>query len=194
MERLHYYIYFSWQKIKQLYLQLPESCIAGQKCSSSASDHGLYDIHPNRKDDERDALCFHVNHIAQDRSHFRARDYVVDKHEIYQFKRLLRYLNAAKQIHPLPDAPNADCVGRLFRFCGTFAVVEKNRKNMLFMQSDALRLRLRCEKKVFCGDSTDTPWEEIFDCSESPPLFGVMICADIHENLMIGLPLFLRFA
>ena len=177
---LVYYIYISLQKITQLYQQLPESRLVGQKSSTNQAHHFRADLHPQQ----------HEHHHNHRRHHYQARldsghnetqyhESHFDKNEMYQLQRVLAALRQGNQIKHGTGQPKP---GNYYSLEGEFTLQEHDAPDgYVWLQS--AKTRLLCHRKSFPA------FEETWVCSNALPLAGIALALCSEESC--GLPLVL---
>ncbi|MDR1464791.1 MAG: hypothetical protein LBJ11_05775 [Oscillospiraceae bacterium] len=196
---LTYFVYFSQQKIDQLYRQLPDARLLVQKASVSSTDHRGLSILPkgelleslslNGADRGQTAVCY--------------REALLDKNDFYRLRKVLQALRAQGLLRELPNGqrPGKPCPGELLWIRGCFSLAaEDGGSGMAELRAPAREgrpcLRLCCCKQAFTADCGDDGWTELFRCGAPLPLRGVMLVlpnAAGQEDCWCGAPLFLAF-
>jgi len=198
---LVYYIYYSQQKIVQLYKQLAESRVVMVKSSTNQNSHMHVDLHPLRSPQEEDLrhMCplpaMHLSHLDNSGSESCYKEMCYDKNEMYMLDRVLRALRKCKQL--VCAKPGMQfCPGKYYEFEGCFVREEGGSPpaNYLWLRAPASErspaIRLLCHRGVFTGEHESNSSHEIWACSNSLPLCGVVLGLGCGEALC-GAPLVL---
>ena len=191
---LVYYVYYSQQKIMQLYRQLPESRTVLQKSSFSRNSHVHADMQPTREPSKEKPL--HVSHLDNSGSENCYHESMFDKNEMYQLERVLRALRGCGQLL-CAGKDTTFCPGKYYEAEGCFAPAPEEDVPEGYLRLRAPgscrgpELSLLCHLRTFTGECPETPWEEVWACGEPLPLRGVVLCLARGEGVLCGLPLVL---
>lgn len=188
---MKYYIYYSQQKVMQLFKQLPESRCVGLKIGSSSNNHGDLDFRPG----EQDEACPRLTHFSQHTSSGGYRESHFDPNEMYQLRRVLQALRRAGQLRKaMPGMCTAPGVYLEFSGCFSPQQDEPAPEGAIWLaspkSSTCPAVRLLCCKLAFSGDNVDYALQELWCCGGALPLHGVMLCMSCG-NTLCGLPLYL---
>jgi len=171
-----YYVYYSQQKIAQLYRQLAESRIVWQTCSKSESGRMHAGLQPQKQEHKH----HHLNRLDGERTQSLRRESRFEHNDMYQLRRVLQTLERGgnlKQVH----TQTAFCPGCYYKFSGCFTPEDSQApESFVWLSGD--NVRLLCHKKSF------SEFEELWVCAESLPLCGVAL-AMAGEETLCGLPL-----
>jgi len=190
--RLEYYVYYSHQKIMQLFRQLPESRCVAVKVSGSGNSHTDADFHPG---EQREGQCLRVARVCRNVSDGHYRECCFDPNDMYQLRRVLEALRREGHLQRL--APGlCPAPGEYVEFCGLFAPEEGGApSNSLWVTAPARggcpALRLLCCEHTFLGELESHALREVWCCGAPLPLRGAMLCLRYEEGALCGLPLFL---
>lgn len=188
---MEYYIYYSHQKVMQLFRQLPESRYVGVKVGTSSNHHGDMDISPG----EQEEKCLRVTHASKRCSNGSFRESVFDPNDMYQLRRVLRALERDGRLRSAACADKAQ--GDFIEFTGMFSPQEDMPapKDGLWLAAPARggcpAMRLLCCERGFCGENEACARQEVWSCGAPLCLHGVMLCMQCSSALLCGLPLFL---
>ena len=191
---MEYFIYYSHQKIMQLFRQLPESRCVGMKVSSSGNSHSDADFHPNHGE-QREGQCLRVARICRNVSDGSYRECHLDPNDMYQLRRVTQALRCEGKLCKLaPDlCPRPGCY---VEFSGLFVPEEGEAPQGSFWLAAPARggctaLRLLCCEQTFCGEHEGCARREVWCCGAPLPLRGVMLALHGDGDTLCGLPLFL---
>ena len=189
---MEYYVYYSHQKVMQLFRQLPESRCVAVKVSSSGNSHSDADFHPG---EQREGQCLRLTHVGHNVSDGTYRECLVDPNDMYQLRRVLQALRRegklcrlAPGLHPSP--------GCYVEFSGLFAPEDREGPHGSFWlaapaQGSCPALRLLCCEHTFCGEHEGCARWEVWCCGAPLPLRGVMLALNGVGDALCGLPLYL---
>jgi len=189
---LEYYVYYSHQKIMQLFRQLPESRCVMVKVSSSGNNHNDVDFHPG----EQEGKCLRVGRICRHSSEGSFRECCFDPNDMYQLRRVLGALRRGGRLHAL-EPGLCPAPGEYVEFCGFFApeAGEAASGDSLWIVAPAREgcpaIRLHCCTHTFLGEMESRALREVWCCGAPLPLRGVMLCLHGGEDVLCGLPLYL---
>jgi len=191
MLHVEYYIYFSHQKIMQLFRQLPESRCVAVKISSSDNSHSDVDVHPG----EQDERCPRVVRIFHNTSNGRFRECIFDPNDMYQLRRVLAALRREGRLCALEPCL-CPAPGTYVEFCGLFAPEDDEAPRGSFWlaapaQGDCPSIRLLCCDHIFLGEQEACARQEVWCCGVPLPLRGAMLVLSCDGNTICGLPLYL---
>ena len=192
---LVYYIYYSQQKIVQLYKQLAESRIVGQKSSESHSCHLHVDMHPPQHDKQQHGQQKHplskcLSHVNNSNSESCHKESHFDKNEMYQLERVLCALRKRGQLKKV-RAGLKFCQGAYYEIAGCFAPEDTDApEGYVWLRACEPEIRLLCHKMVFSGEHEHGAFEEIWACGLPLLLRGVALSLGCGDGLC-GLPLVL---
>ena len=187
---LVYYIYYSQQKVVQLYKQLAESRVVGQKSSESRSCHVHMDLHPRPPKQEEPQPKLHLSRIDNSNSESRHRESHFDKNEMYQLERVLCALRKHGRLKKA-GAKTTFCPGRYYEVEGCFAPQDAPApEGYLWLRANRPETRLLCHKMVFTAEHEHAAHEEVWACGAPLPLCGIVLALSCGETLC-GLPLVL---
>ena len=174
----------------QLYQQLAESRVAGQKNSASQSSHVHADMHPQHPQQHEEQQHRHMHVSRMDISHSESshKESHFDKHEMYRLERVLcalRKNGQLKKARPgLQFRP-----GKYYEIAGCFKPADSGApEGYLWLHAKEPEIRLLCHKMVFSAEQEHAAFEEIWACGEALPLRGVVLSLRCAEALC-GLPL-----
>jgi hypothetical protein len=191
--RLEYYVYYSHQKIMQLFRQLPESRCVAVKVSSSGNDHTDVDFHAGERHEGRGLRVARVCRNVSD-GHYR--ESCFDPNDMYQLRRVLDALRREGRLCALEPCL-CPCPGDYVEFCGLFAPEEGNSpaEDSLWIAAPAQggcpAIRLRCCVHTFLGEMESRALREVWCCGAPLPLRGAMLALRCEQDTLCGLPLFL---
>ena len=189
---MEYYIYYSHQKIMQLFRQLPESRCVAVKFSSSGSNQSDADFHPG---EQREGQCLRLTHVGRNISDGSYRECLVDPNDMYQLRRVTQALRREKKLCKL--APGlCPQIGCYVEFSGPFAPEDREGPQGSFWLAAPARdgcpaLRLLCCEHTFCGEHEGCARWEAWCCGAPLPLRGVMLVLNCDGDALCGLPLYL---
>jgi len=195
---LVYYIYYSHQKVVQLYKQLAESRIVGQKSSENRSSHIHIDVHPQQQQHHHDEHhqgrrrhhSHHLSRIDNSNSESCHRESHFDKNEMYQLERVLQTLRKCGQLKKARPGMKF-CPGRYYEVEGCFKRENTEApEGYLWLHAKRPEIRLLCHKMAFTAEHEHTAFEEVWACGEALPLRGIVLGLGCGESLC-GLPLVL---
>ena len=185
---LVYYIYYSQQKIVQLYKQLAESRVVGQKSSESRNCHVHMDVHPQQHEKQQRKL--QLSRIDNSNSESCHRESHFDKNEMYQLERVLQTLRKCGQLKKARPGMKF-CPGRYYEVEGCFAPEEAEApEGYLWLRAKGPEIRLLCHKMAFTAEHEHAAFEEIWACGKPLPLRGIVLGLGCGEGLC-GVPLVL---
>ena len=192
---MEYYVYYSHQKIMQLFRQLPESRCIGMKVGGSGNSHNDVDFHPG---EQGEGKCLQVARLNRHNSDGRFHEYLFDPNDMYQLRRVLEALRREGRLHRLePDLYPTPRVGDYVEFCGLFAPEEGrgSTDDSLWIAAPAQggcpAIRLRCCVHTFLGEMESRALREVWCCGAPLPLCGAMLALHSEQDTLCGLPLFL---
>jgi len=189
---LEYYVYYSHQKIMQLFRQLPESRCVAVKISGSGNTHSDVDFHPAG---EQEGQCLRVSRICRNVSDGRYRECCFDPNDMYQLRRVLEALRRRGKLRALGSALCPE-PGDYVEVCGRFAPEEGEAHADSFWlyapaRGDCPAVRLLCCEHTFLGEQEACGRREVWCCGAPLPLHGVVLCLHYERDTLCGLPLFL---
>ncbi|MCL1951312.1 MAG: hypothetical protein FWF60_00645 [Oscillospiraceae bacterium] len=194
---MEYYVYYSHQKIMQLFRQLPESRCAAMKVGGSGNNHNDVDFHPGdfHHGERREGKCLQVARICRHTSDGRFHEYIFDPNDMYQLRRVLEALRRAGRLCGLEPCL-CPAPGDYVEFCGLFAPEEAKAPDGSFWlyapgQCGCPAVRLLCCEHTFCGEREGCARWEVWCCGAPLPLHGVMLVLACGQDALCGLPLFL---
>ena len=188
---LDFYVYYSHQKIAQLYRQLPESRRVAEKCSVNRSGHLELGLQPR---EPRGEPCLKVGAVANSGTESRYSELCVEKNEMYQWERVLARLRKSGQLC-VACAGETPCPGQYYEVQGCFSPDDEAQapEHYVWLRAPASAcgpaLRLLCHKHCFCGEHERSAFAEAWACGAPLPLRGVVVCLSGGENALCGLPL-----
>jgi len=195
---LVYYVYYSHQKIIQLYRQLAESRVVMQKSSTNRNSHLHADLHPLRQPHEEDRRhmqqCMSLSRLDNSGSESCYKELCYDKNEMYMLDRVLRALRKCGQL--VRAKPGAKfCPGKYYELEGCFSPEEGGAPaGYLWLRAPAGErgpaVRLLCHRNIFTGENEGSAFREIWACGDTLPLCGIALSLGCGEALC-GLPLVL---
>jgi len=196
---LEYYVYYSHQKIMQLFRQLPESRCVAVKVSRSGNSHSDVDLHPgdhHHGEERRGGGGLRVARVCRNVSDGHYRECCFDPNDMYQLRRVLdalrregRLCRLGPELCPQP--------GDYVEFSGLFAPEEGrgSAEDSLWIAAPAWRgcpaIRLRCCVHTFLGEMESRALREVWCCGAPLPLRGAMLVLSCEKDTLCGLPLFL---
>ena len=170
---MEYYIYYSHQKIMQLFRQLPESRCVAVKLGSSGNSHSDADFHPG---EQREGQCLRVARVCRNASEGSFRECIFDPNDMYQLRRVTQALRREGKLCKL--APGlCPRIGHYVEFNGLFAPEDGEAPQGCFWlaapaQGGRPALRLLCCELTFCGELEGCGRREIWCCGTTLPLRG----------------------
>jgi hypothetical protein len=189
---MEYYVYYSHQKITQLFRQLPESRCVAMKVGSSGNSHSDADFHPG---DQQEGRCLRVARVSRHISDGTFREHLIDPNDMYQLRRVTQALRREKKLCKLAPGvcPQPGCYAE---FSGLFAPEGREGPQGSFWiaapsQGGCPALRLLCCERTFCGELEGCAQQEAWCCGTPLPLRGVMLVLCCDGDTLCGLPLFL---
>ncbi|MDR2687741.1 MAG: hypothetical protein LBB75_08300, partial [Oscillospiraceae bacterium] len=117
---MEYYIYYSHQKVMQLFRQLPESRCVAVKVSSSGNSHSDADFHPG---EQQEGQCLRVARVCRHVSDGSYRECLVDPNDMYQLRRVIQALRREGKLCKLAPGLRPQ-IGCYVEFSGLFAPEE----------------------------------------------------------------------
>ena len=195
---MEYYIYFSHQKIMQLFRQLPESRCVAVKVSGSGNSHTDADFHPgdhHHGEERHGGRGLRVARVCRNVSDSRYRECCFDPNDMYQLRRVLEALRREGRLRGLaPDLHPAP--GDYVEFCGLFAPAEGEAPPGSFWlyargQGGCPAVQLLCCEHAFLGEREGCARWEVWCCGAPLPLRGAMLALSCEQDTLCGLPLFL---
>ena len=189
---VEYYIYFSHQKVMQLFRQLPESRCVGVKVSSSGNSHSDVDLHPGER---QEGKCLQVARVCRHISDGCYRECIIDPNDMYQLRRVLAALRREGRLCALEPCL-CPAPGTYIELCGLFAPEDGEAPQGSFWLAAPARegcpaIRLLCCEHTFLGEQEACARQEVWCCGAPLPLRGVMLVLSCEHNTLCGLPLFL---
>jgi len=187
---MEYYVYYSHQKIMQLFRQLPESRCVAVKVSSSGNSHSDADFHPG---EQREGQCLRVARVCRNVSDGYYRECLVDPNDMYQLRRVTQALRREKKLCKL--APGlCPQTGHYVDFSGLFAPEDREAAaDSLWIAAPACggcpAIRLHCCTHTFLGEMESRALREVWCCGAPLPLRGVMLILRCDGDTLCGLPL-----
>ena len=204
---MEYYVYYSLQKIMQLFRQLPESRCVAVKVSSSGNSHSDVDLHPgdhHHGEERRGGRGLRVARVCHNVSDGHYRECCFDPNDMYQLRRVLEALRREgrlrrlePELYPCPGDCPTPRVGDYVEFCGLFAPEEGSGQtdDSLWIAAPARggcpAVRLRCCVHTFLGEMESRALREVWCCGAPLPLRGAMLVLNCEKDTLCGLPLFL---
>jgi len=192
---LEYYVYYSHQKIMQLFRQLPESRCVAVKVSSSGNSHTDADLHAGHGE-QHEGKGLRVARVCRNVSDGHYRECCFEPNDMYQLRRVMEALRRGGRLHPL--GPNL-CAepGDYVEFRGLFAPEEGGGESGegLWIAAAARggcpAVRLRCCAHTFLGEPEARALRELWCCGAPLPLRGAMLALHCEKAALCGLPLYL---
>jgi len=188
---MEYYVYYSHQKIMQLFRQLPESRCVAMKLSSSGNSHTDADFHPG---EPQEGQCLRVARICRNVSDGTFRECLVDPNDMYQLRRVLQALRREGKLCALAPGLCPE-PGRYVEFGGLFAPEAEEAADSLWIAAPARggcpAVRLHCCTHTFLGEMESRALREVWCCGAPLPLRGAMLALRCGGDALCGLPLFL---
>jgi len=202
---LEYYVYYSHQKIWQLFRQLPESRCVAVKVSSSGNCHTDADFHTGERHGEhREERGLRVARVCRNVSDSHYRESCFDPNDMYQLRRVMAALRRGGRLYQLepglcagPGNNTTPGVGDYVEFCGLFAPEEGGgaADDSLWLAAPAQggcpAIRLHCCVHTFLGELEARALREVWCCGAPLPLRGAMLTLSCGQDTLCGLPLFL---
>ena len=189
---MEYYVYYSHQKVMQLFRQLPESRCVAVKVGGNNNSHSDADFHPG---EQREGQCVRVARVCRNISDGSFREWCFDPNDIYQLRRVLEALRREGKLCRLtPELCPAP--GSYVEFRGLFAPEDGEAPQGSFWlaapaQGGCPALRLLCCEHTFCGEHESCARWEVWCCGTPLPLRGVMLALCCDGGALCGLPLYL---
>ena len=187
---MEYYIYYSHQKVMQLFRQLPESRCVAVKISRSGNSHSEADFLPGEPKEER---CLRAARVSRNVSDGSYRESCFDPNDMYQLRQVTRALRREGKLCCLKPGccPRPGCYAEI---SGLFAPEESEAPPGSFWiaapaQGGCPALRLLCCGHTFCGDNEDCARLEVWCCGAPLPLHGAVLVLNCDEDTLCGLPL-----
>jgi len=194
---LEYYVYYSHQKVMQLFRQLPESRCVAVKIGSSGNSHTDADFHPGdfHHGERHEGKGLRVARICRNVSEGRFRECIFDPNDMYQLRRVLEALRREGRLRWL-EPGLCPAPGEYVEFCGMFAPAAGEAPPGSFWlaapaQGGCPAVRLLCCESTFLGEQEACARQEVWCCGAPLPLRGVMLALSCGEGSLCGLPLYL---
>ena len=189
---MEYYIYYSHQKVMQLFRQLPESRCAMVKVSGSGNSHSDVDFLPG---EQPEGQCPRLGRVSRHISDGSYREWSFDPNDMYQLRRVLEALRREGRLRKLVPGL-CPAPGEYVEFCGQFAPGAEEACEHCFWIAAPARggcpaLRLLCCGYTFLGEHEACARQEIWCCGAPLPLHGVILVLNCEKDTLCGLPLFL---
>jgi hypothetical protein len=179
----------------QLYQQLAESRVVGQKSSANQSSHVHADIHPQpppqHHEEHHHHRRRHHHHMSRmdiSRSESSHNESHFDKHEMYRLERVLCALRKNGQLKKARPGLQF-CPGKYYEAAGCFKPADSGApEGYLWLHASEPETRLLCHKMVFSAEQEPAAFEEIWACGEALPLRGLVLSLG-SGSALCGLPL-----
>ena len=181
---LDYHVYYSQQKITQLYKQLPESMFLVQRASISSREH----VDAGLNAPLQEEACLQPTHASIHSEEHCYREASFEVNEMHCLRQVLGYLRRTGQLRKC----NGVCrPGVYYDIRDSFSALEEDEqtpKGSLWLE--APRIRLLCGRHAFLGEN-EHPAREVWGCGGTLPLKGAVLCMGYREGVLTGLPLYL---
>jgi len=196
---MEYYVYYSHQKIMQLFRQLPESRCVAVKVSRSGNSHTDVDFHPgdrhHHEEELRESKGLRVGRVCRNVSDGHYRECCFEPNDMYQLRRVLDALRREGRLCGL-EPGFCPCPGDYVEFCGRFAPAEGEAPAGSFWLSapgegGCPAVQLLCCEHAFLGEREGCARWEVWCCGAPLPLRGAMLALGCGRETLCGLPLFL---